>query len=105
MKYNINIKDPRTQKRVKKAIAFANAFLSDTKPRGWSTRYIDKFFGQQQHELSKWLRDKLLICHSDRYDMNMGICKTYTKNVNGINELLEQINSYPSVSQVQELRN
>lgn len=100
MKYTPNLNDPRTQKRVKKAIAFTNAFLSDIKPRGWSTRYIDKYFGQQQHDLSNWLRNKLLILHSDRYDMNMGICKSYTKNVNGINQLLKQMNSYPSVSQV-----
>lgn len=102
--YIPNLKDPRTQVRVKKAIAFANAFLSDTKPRGWSTRYIDKYFGQQQHDLSKWLRSKLLICTNDRYAMDSGVCKEYIKNTMGLNDLvssLKQSISYPSVSQVQ----
>lgn len=98
--YTPNLKDPRTQKRVKRAIAFCNAFLSDTKPRGWSTRYIDKYFGQQQHDLSKWLRDKLLICTNDRWAKDSGICKEYIKNQIGMDALLKQINSYPIVSQV-----
>jgi hypothetical protein len=103
MSYNPNINDPRTQKRIKKAIAFTNAFLSDTKPRGWSTRYIDKYFGQQQHDLSNWLRTKLLICTNDRYAKDTGICKEYIKNSTGLNDmvsLLETHITYPSVSQV-----
>lgn len=100
MSYTPNLKDPRTQKRVKRAIAFCNAFLSDNKPRGWSTRYIDKYFGQQQNELSNWLRTKLLICTNERYAMDSGICKEYIKNQIGIVDLLEQIISYPSVLQV-----
>lgn len=98
--YTPNLNDPRTQKRVKKAIAFTNAFLSDIKPRGWSTRYIDKYFGHQGNDLSKWLRTKLLICTNERYAMDSGICKEYIKNQNGMNSLLRQINSYPSVIQV-----
>lgn len=100
MNYTPNLKDPRTQKRVKKAIAFTNAFLSDTKPRGWSTRYIDKYFGQNQHELSKWLRDQLLICTNDRYSKDSGVCKEYIKNQNGLDSLIKQVILYPSVSQV-----
>jgi hypothetical protein len=103
MNYTPNLNDPRTQKRVKKAIAFTNAFLSDIKSRGWSTRYIDKYFGQQQHDLSNWLRTKLLICTNDRYAKDTGVCKEYIKNSIGLNELvslLKPINSYPSVSQV-----
>ena len=101
MSYNPNINDPRTQKRIKKAIAFTNAFLSDTKPRGWSTRYIDKYFGQNQNELSKWLRTKLLICTNDRYAKDTGICKEYIKNQSGIDSLIKQVILYPSVLQVQ----
>lgn len=99
MSYKPNYNDPRVINKIKKAIGFTNSFLSDVKPRGWSTRYIDKFFGQSQHELSKFLRDKLLICTNDRYSKDSGICKEYIKNTNGINELKEHI-TYPSVSQV-----
>lgn len=103
MAYKPNLKDPRIQRRVKKAIAFTNAFLSEDKPRGWSTRYIDKYFGQQQNDLSNWLRTKLLICTNDRYAKDTGVCKEYIKNSTGLNELvslLKPINSYPSVLQV-----
>ena len=102
--YQPNFNDPRIQKRIKRAIAFTNAFVSDTKPRGWSTRYIDKFFGQSQHDLSIWLRTKLLTCTNERYAKDSGICKQYIKNTTGLNELvcsLKTHNSYPSVSQVQ----
>lgn len=101
MTYTPNFSDPRTIKRVRLALAFANGFLSDTKPRAWSTRYIDKFFGQQQHPLSQYLRESLLVCHSERYNMHHGMCKTYTKNVSGINMLLaslSHIHTLPSVS-------
>jgi len=102
-KYQPNLNDPRVVRKVTKAIAFANGILSDNKPRQWSTRYIDKYFGQQQNLLSKWLRSKLLICTNDRYAKDSGVCKEYIKNTKGINELvslLNQSNSYPSVLQV-----
>lgn len=100
MSYKPNINDPRILKRIKKSIAFCNGFLSDTKPRGWSTRYIDKYFGQNQNELSKWLRDRLLICTNETYTMGEKHCKEYIKNNNGIDLLIKQVNSYPSVLQV-----
>lgn len=103
MSYKPNFNDPRVIKRIKKAIGFTNSFLSDVKPRGWSTRYIDKFFGQHQHELAIYLRAKLLICTNDRYSKDSGVCKEYIKNQLGITELLssiEQTTIYPSVSQV-----
>ena len=108
MTYTPNLKDPRTQKRVKKAIAFANAFLSDTKPRDWSTRYIDKYFGQQQNDLSKWLRAKLLICTNERYTKGQKHCKKYIKNTAGQNELVSYLKDhslYPSVLQVPQTSN
>ena len=35
MSYTPNLKDPRTQKRVKKAIGFTNACIPNVKPKGW----------------------------------------------------------------------
>ena len=103
MSYHPNLNEPRVQQRIKTAIGFTNACFSATKPRGWSTRYIDKHFGQQQNNLSKWLRTKLLICTDDRYIKGEDICKKYIKNVEGMDELvtlLSNIISYPSVLQV-----
>lgn len=105
MTYKPNYNDPRVIRKIKKAIAFTNGFLSDTKPRGWSTRYIDKWFGQQQHELSKYLRANLLICTNNRYNMDSGVCKEYIRNTTGLNQLVGLLNqyiTYPSVSQVKK---
>jgi hypothetical protein len=101
MSYKPNFNDPRVVKRIKKAIGFTNGFLSDIKPRGWSTRYIDKFFGHQGNDLSIYLRSKLLICTNDRYSKDSGICKEYIKNSNGIIELSKYI-LHPSVIQVSD---
>lgn len=103
MSYNPNINDPRTKRRIKKALGFVGSHLSDIKPHQWSTRYIDKYFGQQQNELSIWLRNKLLICTNERYSKDQHFCKEYIKNSTGYNNLVSLIDlthSYPSVLQV-----
>lgn len=103
MSYNPNFNDPRTKRRIKKALGFVGSHLSDTKPHQWSTRYIDKYFGQQQNELSMWLRNKLLICTNERYSKDQHFCKEYIKNSTGYNNLVSLLNSttlYPSVLQV-----
>lgn len=103
MSYNPNINDPRTKRRIKKALGFVGSHLSDTKPHQWSTRYIDKYLGQQKEDLSKWLRNKLLICTNERYSKDQHFCKEYIKNSTGYNNLvslLDSTTSYPSVSEV-----
>jgi len=109
MSYKPNINDPRVRKRIKIAIGFVNSHLSASKSHQWSTRYIDKYLGNQSDNLSKWLRTKLLICTNDKYRFNIGqgnsVCKEYKKNVNGINELIESLTvnySYPIVRQVND---
>ena len=110
MSYKPNINDPRVLRRIKKALGFVGACLSNNKPHSWSTRYIDKHLGHQSDDLSKWLRTKLIICTNDRYKFNVGsgnsICKEYIKNSVGYNEmvsLLEKTTSYPIVRQVGSL--
>ena len=103
MSYNPNINDPRTNRRIKKALGFVGSHLSDTKPHQWSTRYIDKYLGHQGNDLSIWLRNKLLICTNDRYSKDQHFCKEYIKNSTGYNKLvslLSSTTSYPSVIQV-----
>ena len=103
MSYKPNFNDPRVIKKIKTAVGFVGACFSSTKPHQWSTRYMDKFFGQQQHDLSKWLRNELVICTNERYTMGTNHCKEYIKNQTGYDNLicsLRQSTSYPSVSQV-----
>lgn len=106
MSYKPNTNDPRVIKKIKKALGFVGSHLSDTKSHPWSTRYMDKYFGQQQHDLSKWLRNQLVICTNSRYSKDSGICKEYIKNKTGYDKLVSLIQittTYPSVSQVGSL--
>jgi len=80
--YTPNFNDPRVMMRIRHAYGFAVGALSH-KPQNWSTRYIDKYFGQQQNDLSKWLRQKLLIVTNNRYSMDSGLTKEYVLNVQG----------------------
>jgi hypothetical protein len=105
MTYSPNFNDPRVSSRVKTAIGFACAVMSETKSHPWSTRYIDKFFGMSARPLSKWLRQKLLITTNERWNKDTGECKEYILNKEGVNELLEILkisntNIYPIVTEV-----
>jgi ribose 5-phosphate isomerase RpiB len=92
MNYEPNYNDPRVINRIIHAIGFSLGVMSTTKPHPWSTRYIDKYFGNQSHDLSKFLREQLLICTSDRYNKDTGQCKEYLLNQQGIDYLRSKIN-------------
>jgi hypothetical protein len=83
MNYRPNISDPRTYKRIKSALGFTKACLSETKAMNWSTRYIDRFLGRQETNLGKWLRKHLLITTNHQYNKDLGTCKEYKLNLNG----------------------
>lgn len=105
MSYQPNINEPRVQKRIKSALGFVGACISDTKSHPWSTRYISKFVGRTNEDLGNWLRNKLLICTNDRWSKDDKICKEYIKNKEGYDELVSLIKqsttTYPIVRQVQ----
>jgi hypothetical protein len=62
--------------------------MSD-KPHEWSTRYIDKYLGQQTNNLGKWLRKHLLVTTSHKYNKDTGECKSYTINRDGVQYVIE----------------
>ena len=108
MSYTPKFDDPRVKRRIQRAMGFVCSSLSDTRPRAWARVELDRWFGSQNHKLSKWLRSKLLIKHSDRYSMDQGQCKQYLLNTQGVVEMCELYNvinivKFPSVAQVQEL--
>jgi hypothetical protein len=107
MTYNPNFNDPRVLSRIKTALGFACAVMSETKSHPWSSRYIDKFFGMSTNPLSKYLREKLLICTDEFYRFNSenNKCKEYRLNKEGVRFLRDElkisnIQLYPSVIQV-----
>ena len=106
-KYTPNFNDPRVRTRVKQALGFACGVMSTTKSHSWSTRYIDRYFGQATTDISRYLRDTLLICTDSYYRFNseQNKCKEYRLNPGGVDHLFEamKINTtiiYPSVLQV-----
>ena len=90
MSYAPNYNDPRVLSRVKRSLGFALACFSPEKEQEWSTRYIDKYFGQNQNDLSKYLRSILLIETNSRWNKDTGECKKYILNTSGV-ELLKDL--------------
>jgi hypothetical protein len=103
-KYNPNLKDPRTLRRLESAWRYSSANLSTTRARQWSTRQIDVWFGQQQNPLSKWLREQLLIIDCHYYNAQLGTAKKYLLNQDGyitLGCMLGKLtNSTPNTTQV-----
>jgi hypothetical protein len=84
MKYTPNFNDPRVLARTRHAFGFTRAVMSTEKSTPWSTRVIDKYFGQSNNKLSKYLRGMLLICTNNNYSMDSGKCKEYKINEKGL---------------------
>ena len=108
MTYQPNFKDPRVVARARRAIGFVCGVMSTTKPQEWSSRYLDQYLGKSNNPLSRYLREKLVICVDDYYRYNTserGICKKYLLNQKGLDYLRDNlktsnIQTYPSVLQV-----
>ena len=113
MKYTPNLNDPRIIKRMRHAYGFTRAVMSVDKSTRWATRTIDKYYGQQQNQLSKYLRNLLLICTNHNYKQNSHIVKEYRINPVGLNYLRDVLGKNhhtitlpsisPSVLQVTEI--
>lgn len=88
MSYNPNFADARIIRRCKKAIGFTKALVSPTKPTAMSSRFIDKHYGISSNKLSKYLRDLLLVCVDDSFNMDSGQCKKYIYSETGMNFLV-----------------
>lgn len=86
--YQPNLNDPRIQHRLRTALDYVTTYVNPHKSVWLSTRHIDKYFGQQQHHLSKWLRKELLICTDEKFNKDLGQCKKYIQNVDRINHHL-----------------
>lgn len=112
MKYQPNFADARIIRRCRKAIGFSTALLSTTKPKSMSTRFIDKHFGMSSHKLSKYLRNVLLVCVDESYNMDSGQCKKYIYSESGMDFLVGSLgknikesslpHSIPSVTHLKE---
>jgi hypothetical protein len=95
MTYQPNFNDPRVQARCRHAIGFACGVMSKTKSHSWSSRYIDRYFGNSGSQLNTYLRNKLLICTDQYYRFNVpekqAKCKEYRLNTAGVEYLQAQL--------------
>jgi hypothetical protein len=89
MAYNPNFRDPRVQRRTQNALAWSISVFSSDKSRAYSTRQIDRYFGQAQHALSEWLRKQLLIETDSHWNKDTGQCKKYQLNSTGVDFISE----------------
>ena len=86
--YSPNFTDARVIKRCRKAIGFTQALLSADKPKSMSSRFIDKHYGITSNKLSRYLKDLLLVCVDDSYNVGTRDCKKYVYSSNGMNFLV-----------------
>jgi hypothetical protein len=93
MTYNPNFNDPRVQKRIQHALGFVKGVLTTTKPKSWSTRYLDTHLGSQRNQLSKYLREVLLITTNPHWNKDTGKCKEYLLNESGVRYLRGRIDN------------
>lgn len=98
-----NPNNKRTRARLKNALGMTLACLSPDEPRPLGTRFIDRYYSQQQNEVSRWLRQTLLTEHKSSFKFGSGKseCKTYTYNPRGvalIKQLLDDETVYNSNS-------
>ena len=107
MSYQPNFNDPRVRDRCQRALGFLCGVMSTTKSQSWSSRYIDRYLGSQRNDLSKYLRENLLIVTDEfyRYNSSQNKCKEYRLNQIGLDHLREALNltniqTYPSVVEV-----
>ena len=93
--YTPNFDNPKVIKRSKTALGFCLGVFSQTKPKEWSTRHIDQYFGQKQNNLSQYLRTQLLCIDDNHYNMDTGKCKKYTLNYEGAKQLHKKL--FPNI--------
>ena len=91
--YRPNFNDSRVITRCRRAIGFTKALVSASKPTPLSTRFIDRHFGISSNKLSKYLRDTLLVCVDDSYNMDSGECKKYVHSQSGIDFVYSRISN------------
>jgi len=90
MSYKPNFSDPRVRRVCLRALEFMDQrMLQD---QHWlSTREISRHFSWSGRPLGKYLKDQLLICVDDYFNMHTGQCKQYRKNPQGQQQLLQDL--------------
>lgn len=86
-KYSPNLSHKSVQKAIKRAMLFALNHLHTEKPKEISRDELNEHIGYSHHNLGRWLREMLLIDHSQCWDIETGRCKEWLLNEQGFNKL------------------
>lgn len=97
----MNTNNKRTRKTIKRALGMTLGMLQEDKPRQLSTRFIDRHFSAQTNTTGCWLRETLLIKHSN-WNMLTGKCIEYTLNPEGV-RTVKQILDIPQTVNTRHL--
>lgn len=97
----MNPSNKRTRKTLKRALGMTLGMLDPEKPRQLSTRFIDRYYGQQQSNTAKYLRSTLLKPHSN-WNMETGKCIEYTYNPLGVAEVKRLLDIPQTVNKHQQ---
>lgn len=99
MTYTPNFSDPRVHRRCVQAIAFVERSVRQ-QPQWLSTREISRHFGWQGRPLGRYLRDALLICCDQYFNMQTGQCKRYVRNYEGYQRLRNSLGVTDTVTDI-----
>ena len=106
--YQPNLNDPRVIRKIKKAMGFACGVFTPTEGRQWAKVAhieahgdrprkavgLDHYFGTQDQDISKYLRNILLILHDGFFRFNSATtskCKEWKLNELGVQYLSERL--------------
>jgi hypothetical protein len=90
MAYQPNFTDRRVIKRITKAVEFIEQYVFAT-PVPVAKSQIIKHFGQAQTDISKYLKQHLLVCVDPYFNFETHICKKYVRNQDGLTKLKQSI--------------
>lgn len=93
MTYTPNPKNKAFIRRANLAIRFVDRYVSST-PKPLAQSFIEdaRHLGSHRNELSRWLKEQLLECVDDTYNMNTGRCKRYVRRTQGYQRVVDLLN-------------
>ena len=84
--YQPNFNNPRIKRRCTTALIWAQS-LPPKRFKKSQVEFKDIFGKNATADLHLWLKNKLLVCVDSYYNFETGVCKTYVRNQDGIEQL------------------
>jgi len=92
MAYTPNFNDSRVKATVTRALNFVELYTKTNEVSWITSTQLYKYFGNTSRPLGRWLADKLLVVRDPYYNGLTGVCKKYSKNIQGVFEIKQLLN-------------